>query len=93
MSFEFLVIVYLAVINLTAFVIYGSDKKRAAAGRWRISEGTLLGIALIGGSVGALAGMKCFRHKTRHWKFRILVPLFLLFHLAVVLMLVNSNLL
>lgn len=91
MSFEFLVIVYLAVINLTAFVIYGSDKKRAAAGRWRISEGTLLGIALIGGSVGALAGMKCFRHKTRHWKFRILVPLFLLFHLAVVLMLVNSN--
>ncbi|MDD6646695.1 MAG: DUF1294 domain-containing protein [Firmicutes bacterium] len=93
MSFEFIVIVYLAVINLTAFVIYGSDKKRAAAGRWRISEGTLLGIALIGGSVGALAGMKCFRHKTRHWKFRILVPLFLLFHLAVVLMLVNSNLL
>lgn len=93
MSFEFFVIVYLAVINLTAFVIYGSDKKRAAAGRWRISEGTLLGIALIGGSVGALAGMKCFRHKTQHWKFRILVPLFLLFHLAVVLMLVNSNLL
>ncbi|MGN0703677.1 MAG: DUF1294 domain-containing protein [Lentihominibacter sp.] len=93
MSFEFIVIVYLAVINLTAFVMYGSDKKRAAAGRWRISEATLLGIALIGGSVGALAGMKCFRHKTRHWKFRILVPLFLLLHAAVVLMLINSNLL
>ena len=85
--------VYLTVINLAAFIMYGIDKKRAAAGRWRISEAALLGIASAGGSAGALVGMKCFRHKTRHWKFRILVPLFLLLHATVVWMLVNSNLL
>lgn len=86
MRFEFMIgiLVYLVVINIAAFIMYGIDKKRAASGRWRISEATLLGIAFAGGSIGALLGMRCFRHKTRHWKFRILVPLFLLLHVAVV---------
>ena len=83
------IFVYLAVINIAAFIMYGIDKKRAAAGRWRISEATLLGIALIGGSVGALVGMRCFRHKTRHWKLRILVPLFLLLHASVIWIMVR----
>lgn len=95
MGFEFIdgILIYLVFINFAAFIMYGIDKKRAASGRWRISEAALLGIAFAGGSAGALVGMKCFRHKTRHWKFRILVPLFLLLHATVVLMLVNSNLL
>ena len=86
MRFEFMIgiLVYLVVINIAAFIMYGIDKKRAASGRWRISEVTLLGIAFAGGSIGALLGMRCFRHKTRHCKFRILVPLFLLLHVAVV---------
>lgn len=86
MRFEFMIVilVYSVVINIAAFIMYGIDKKRAASGRWRISEATLLGIAFAGGSIGALLGMRCFRHKTRHWKFRILVPLFLLLHVAVV---------
>ena len=75
-------IVYLAAINLLAFVLYGIDKWKAKADQWRISEKTLLLTALLGGSMGALVGMQVFRHKTQHWKFRILVPLFLLLHAA-----------
>lgn len=77
-----IVIVYLAAINLLAFVLYGIDKWKAKADQWRISEKTLLLTALLGGSMGALIGMQVFRHKTQHWKFRILVPLFLLLHAA-----------
>lgn len=75
-----IVIMYLAAINLLAFLLYGIDKWKAKADQWRISEKTLLLTALLGGSVGALAGMQIFRHKTHHWKFRILVPLFLILH-------------
>lgn len=91
MGFEFIdgFFAYLMIINLAAFIMYGIDKKRALCGRWRISEATLLGIAFAGGSVGALLGMRCFRHKTRHWKFRILVPLFLLLHAAVIWIMVS----
>ncbi len=77
-----IIIVYLAAINLLAFLLYGIDKWKAKADQWRISEKTLLLTALLGGSVGALAGMQIFRHKTRHWKFRILVPMFLVLHAA-----------
>jgi uncharacterized membrane protein YsdA (DUF1294 family) len=73
---------YFAVINIITFYLYWDDKKRAKKGKWRIPENTLLLFALIGGSIGALAGMKVFHHKTRHWKFKILVPLFLVLHMA-----------
>ena len=69
---------YLVVINLLAFVLYGIDKKRARDHAWRISERMLIGIALIGGSVGAIAGMLLFHHKTRHWYFRYGLPLILI---------------
>lgn len=78
------IFVYIAVINVISFVMYGVDKKRAKAGQWRISEKALLGVALAGGSAGSLAGMKCFRHKTRHLKFRILVPLFFIIHIILI---------
>ncbi len=69
-------------LNLLAFALYGIDKRKAKRGAWRISEATLLLIAALGGSVGALLGMELFRHKTRHVKFRVLVPLFLSLHIA-----------
>ena len=73
---------YLIVINILAFILYGIDKKRARDHAWRISERMLIGIALIGGSVGAIAGMLLFRHKTRHWYFRYGLPLILIVQVA-----------
>ena len=70
--------IYLVLINLAAFILYGADKKRARKKEWRISEKTLFLAAIIGGSAGALAGMYFFRHKTKHWYFRIGIPLILL---------------
>ena len=64
-----------AIVNLTAFALYGADKRRARRGAWRIPERTLLAIALLLGGAGAFAGMRVFRHKTKHLSFRILVPL------------------
>ena len=69
-------------MNLIAFALYGIDKCRAKQGAWRISEYTLLLIALLGGSLGALLGMRYFRHKIRHRKFRYGVPLILLLQLG-----------
>ena len=73
---------YLFLMNLIAFALYGIDKRRAKQGAWRISEYTLLLVALLGGSLGALLGMRYFRHKTRHRKFRYGVPLILLLQLG-----------
>lgn len=75
--------IYLIMINLVTFALYGIDKKRARRSQWRISEKTLLLTALAGGSAGALLGMLIFHHKTKHWKFRILVPLFLILHITI----------
>ncbi len=72
------VIILLVLVNLVAFALYGIDKKRARRRAWRISEKTLLGIAVIGGSIGAILGMLLFHHKTRHWYFRYGLPLILL---------------
>ena len=63
--------------------MYWQDKQNARKGRWRIAENTLLGVAFIGGSLGAILGMYMFRHKTKHWKFKILVPLFLIVHIVI----------
>lgn len=78
-------IIYLAVVNLAAFITYGWDKMKAKRNEWRVPEKTLLGLAFIGGSAGALAGMLFFHHKTRKWKFRAGVPLILLIQVAVIL--------
>lgn len=68
---------YLITINALAFLLMLIDKQKARKRKWRISEATLLWSAALGGSVGALAGMYCFRHKTRHRKFTVGVPLIL----------------
>ena len=79
---------YLSVINFTTWAAYGLDKGRAKSGQWRIPERTLLLLALIGGSLGALAGMIMFRHKTRKAKFFISVPVMFVVHCVIVAMLV-----
>lgn len=78
-----IIIIYLVVINIFTFIIYGIDKYRSVKKEWRISENTLIIAAVIGGSAGALLGMKMFRHKTRHPKFAIGIPVILLVQLLV----------
>lgn len=60
---------YLIEINLLSLLLYGIDKAKAKRGAWRIPEKVLLGLGILGGALGALTGMKLFRHKTRHWYF------------------------
>ena len=74
----------LVLFNLITFIIYGIDKFKAKKGMWRISESTLLFLALLGGSVGAWLGIKMWRHKTQHWKFRIGVPLIIIIQIALI---------
>ena len=73
---------WLLVINLATFAVYGADKRRARRGAWRVPERTLLLLPLLGGSVGALLGMRVFHHKTKHWYFVWGVPAILLAQLA-----------
>ena len=61
-----------------------SGKPSMAHGAWRISEIALLTWAALGGSLGAFLGMHFFHHKTRHKKFRLLVPLFMVIHLSLI---------
>ena len=74
--------VYLLAVNIAAFAVYGWDKMCAKRGMWRVPEKILLLLALLGGSVGAMAAMAIFRHKTRHLKFRYGVPLILILQIA-----------
>ena len=73
---------YLIVINILTFAVYGIDKWKARQGSWRISEATLLMLAVIGGTIGALLGMQVWRHTTMHLKFKYGLPLILLPQIA-----------
>lgn len=75
---------YLILINAVGFVLMLLDKHRARRGAWRIPEATLIAVALAGGTIGTIAGMYLFRHKTRHPKFTIGLPL--IFLLQILLM-------
>lgn len=66
---------YWWMMNGAALILFLSDKLRARRGAWRIPESTLLFSAVLGGSAGALLGMLLFRHKSRHKRFMILIPL------------------
>lgn len=72
-----LILLYLLLINAVAFLLMLTDKRKAQKNLWRIPESTLLWTALLGGSIGSLAGMYTFRHKTRHLKFTLGIPLIL----------------
>ncbi|WP_352398586.1 DUF1294 domain-containing protein [[Clostridium] aminophilum] len=70
--------VYAAAVNIIAFLMFGMDKMRAKRNEWRIPESSLLTVALIGGSVGAWAGMRFFHHKTRKPRFTVSIPVMML---------------
>ncbi len=76
------VLVYLAIVNLLAFIVFGIDKRRARKKRWRIPEITLIMFAAIGGSIGALIGMFFWHHKTKKLKFLFAVPALLILWIA-----------
>ena len=89
-----IVLVYLAVIrssllallamNVVTFFMYGVDKWKAKKSKWRIRETALLGLALLGGSIGAWLGMKVWHHKTQHKKFKYGVPAIIIVQLALI---------
>lgn len=79
------IILYLLAINIAAFIAFGIDKYKAKRDKWRIPESTLLTMAVLGGSIGALAGMKIWRHKTLHNKFRIGIPVILALQIIVII--------
>ena len=84
MSITNIVLIYLIAINIVTFVVFGIDKYKAHKGKWRIPEATLLWLAVFGGSVGAILGMRVWHHKTRHKKFKYGVPAIILFQIALI---------
>lgn len=91
MQFWHWTIVYYVAINIMTFILYGVDKKKAKNHKWRVSEFTLIALAMTGGCIGAIAGMFVWHHKTKKTKFRILVPLSLLLHIFLVCFLTYQN--
>ena len=73
---------YLLAVNALTFLLYGMDKYKAKKGRWRISEATLLLMAVIGGSIGAWVGMRLWHHKTKHKKFKYGIPVIIILQVA-----------
>lgn len=83
------VVIYLVIVNVAAFCMYGMDKSAAIKQKQRVPNKVLLGIAVIGGSVGALAGMYTFRHKTKKWYYTVTVPAILLIQIVAVVLLLR----
>lgn len=79
-----LILLYLLIVNAVSFLLMLADKQKAKKKLWRIPESTLLLSAAIGGSIGSLAGMYTFRHKTKHLKFTLGVPAILFLQIAAV---------
>lgn len=82
-----MLIYYLIAVNVLAFSLMGADKARARRGAWRVPEKVLFLTAVIGGSVGALLGLSAFRHKTKHLRFVLGLPVILLLQLTAALLL------
>ena len=87
MKLEYIFAIYIAIVNLIAYILYATDKYKSKKTRWRISERALIISALVGGSVGALLAMKMFRHKTKHKKFTLGVPFILVLQIILLLLL------
>ena len=82
MTLHSCLVCYLLAINAVTFIVYGIDKYKAKKAKWRISEATLLLLAVLGGSIGAWMGMKVWHHKTMHKKFKYGIPAILLIQIA-----------
>ena len=81
--------IIIVIINIVTFIIYGIDKYKAKKGKWRIPENSLLGLAIIGGSIGAYLGMRVWHHKTMHLKFKYGIPLIIVIQLVIAYMFVK----
>ena len=79
------ILIYLGIINLIGFFSMFLDKQKAKRGKWRIPEKTLFLLAIIGGSLGTTLGMHVFRHKTKHWYFKLGMPLILIVQIILII--------
>ena len=84
LSILHIALIYLAGTNVVTFFMYGVDKWKAKKSKWRIRETALLGLAVLGGSIGAWLGMKVWHHKTQHKKFKYGVPAIIIVQLALI---------
>lgn len=80
---------YFIAVNLVGLLSMYLDKRKAKKNLWRIPESVLFIIALIGGSIGSIVGMRLFRHKTRHWYFVYGMPAILILQIVLILVLIN----
>ena len=87
-----IILIYLLLINIIAFITYGVDKKKAVSNEWRIQEKTLIGLSILGGGIGSLLGMIVWHHKTRKPAFMILVPLFMVVWVILIVFLLRERL-
>ena len=87
MNSVFYLVIFLIAINIIGFALMGIDKRRAQRNAFRIPEATLFAIAIIGGSIGSVLGMRLFHHKTRHWYFNFGMPLILILQITLVVLL------
>lgn len=79
------ILIYFALINLLAFIMFWVDKRAAQNGQWRISEKALIIVSMLGGSVGSLISMNIFRHKTKKMKFILGIPIILILQIAFII--------
>ena len=84
------ILIYLLAVNAVTFIAYGIDKYKAKHAKWRISETTLLLLAVLGGSIGAWFGMKVWHHKTMHKKFKYGVPVILILQVALAVWIITK---
>ena len=84
-----MILLYLLIVNALGFLLMLVDKRKAQKNLWRIPESTLFLMAAIGGSIGSIAGMYKFRHKTKHWQFVIGMPAILIAQIVLVFLLLR----
>ena len=77
-----ILLLWVLIMSLAAFALFGMDKRKAKRGGWRIPERTLFSAAILGGTPGAMLGMKVFHHKTKHWYFKVFFPVLLVMQVA-----------
>ena len=90
-NFEDILKIYFVITNVITFFMYGVDKWKAKKSKWRIREAALLGLAVLGGSIGAWLGMKVWHHKTLHKKFKYGVPAIIIVQLAIIVYYIITN--
>ena len=83
-------IFYFIIINIISLILMFLDKRRAIKNKWRISENTLMIVSILGGSIGGILGMYTFRHKTKHIKFKVGIPIILIIQLLILSYVFNT---